>query len=165
MRTILLLCLIIVAIFLEQTVLNFLRVAGVKPDLLLLLVVFNGFLKGPREGAFWGFIAGLLEDLACGYYIGLHALSKLAAGYIAGLGEYVYKENSIVAAAMVWGTSLISGSVMYLLLLTLGITLTPGDVFLRVVLPSAVYNGLVSLLFYQPFRNLTIHGILREERF
>ncbi|MEW6182407.1 MAG: rod shape-determining protein MreD [Bacillota bacterium] len=165
MRVILMLCLIAVAILLEQTVLNFLRVAGVKPDLLLLLVVFNGFLKGPREGAFWGFIAGILEDLAFGYYIGLHALSKLAAGYVAGLGEYVYKENSIVAAAMVWGTSLVSGCVMYVLLLTLGIALAPGEVFLRVVLPAAVYNGLVSLLFYQPYRNSTIRGILREERF
>lgn len=165
MRTVVMLCLIGVALLLEQTVLHFVRVAGVKPDLVLLLVVFNGVIKGSREGALWGFVAGLLEDLACGHYIGLYALSKLAAGYAAGLGRYVYKESSVVVAAMVWGVSLVSGSITYLLLLTLGITVMPTDAFLRVVLPVAVYNALLSLLFYHWFHRATVYGILREERF
>ncbi|RJX21195.1 MAG: rod shape-determining protein MreD [Ammonifex sp.] len=165
MRTVTLFCLVGLALLLEHTVLNFVRVAGVKPDLVLLIVVFNGILKGSREGAFWGFIAGLLEDFACGQYLGLHALSKLAAGYVAGLGDYVYKESSVVAAAMVWGASLISGGLMYLLLLTLGITVGPADAFSRVVLPVAVYNGLLCPLFYHWFRRATVYGVLREERY
>ncbi len=144
---------------------NFVRVAGVKPDLVLIIVVFNGILKGSREGAFWGFIAGMMEDFACGQYLGLHALSKLAAGYVAGAGDYVYKENSVVAAAMVWAASLICGGVVYLSLLTLGITMNPVDAFSRVMLPVAVYNALLCPLFYHWFRRATVYGVLREERY
>jgi len=165
-RTFALLLLITVALLLEQTVLNFLRVAGVKPDLVLLIVIFNGILKGPREGALWGFVAGSLEDFACGHYIGLNALSKLVAGCLAGLVEFrVYKESVVTAAAVVWAVSFISGGVVYLLLLTLGVFVAPSDAFLRVLLPVAVYNALLSLLFYRSFHRATFYGFLREERY
>lgn len=166
MRTFTFLLLIAVALLLEQTVLNFLRVAGVKPDLVLLLIVFNGMLKGSREGGYWGFVAGLVQDLAGGYYIGLNALNKLLAGYAAGLVEVrVYKESLLVAAVVVWGASMVSGSATFLLLLVLGVAVTPLDAFLRVVFPLAVYNSLLSLLFYRPFHRATFYGILREERY
>lgn len=166
MRTFALLLLIGTALLLEQTVLNFVRVAGVKPDLVLLLVIFNGILKGPREGAFWGFIAGLLEDFACAHYIGLNALGKLVAGYLSGLVEFrVYKESAVTAAAVVWAASLVSGGVVYVLLLTLEVIILPADAFLRVLLPVAVYNALLSLLFYRSFHRATFYGFLREERF
>jgi len=165
-RTVTFLVLLGMGLLLEKTVLHFLRVAGVKPDLVLLLVIFNGILKGPREGAFWGFTGGLLEDFACGHYIGLQALSKLCAGYAAGLVEVrVYKESLLVAAVVVWAVSLIAGAVVYLLLLSLGILITPTDALLRVIFPVAVYNGLLSFLFYRFFHRATFHGILREEGF
>lgn len=166
MRTFALLLLIAVALLLEQTVLNFLRVAGVKPDLVLLLVVFNGILKGPRKGAFWGFVAGLIEDFVCGHYIGLNAISKLAASCLSGLVEFrVYKESAVTAAAVVWAASLVSGGLVYLLLLTLGVIVAPADAFLRVLLPVAIYNALLSLLFYRSFHRATFYGFLREERY
>jgi len=165
-RTVAFLILIGAVLLLEKTALHFLRVAGVKPDLVLLLVIFNGVLKGPREGAFWGFIGGLIEDFACGHYIGLHALSKLCAGYVAGLVEVrVYKESLFVAAVVVWGTSILAGAVVYLLLATLGIFVAPVEAFIRVIFPVAVYNALVSLLFYRLFHRATFYGILKEERF
>ncbi|MEW6448553.1 MAG: rod shape-determining protein MreD [Bacillota bacterium] len=166
MRTFALLLLIGTALLLEQTVLNYLRVAGVKPDLVLLLVIFNGILKGSREGAFWGFIAGLMEDFACGHYIGLNALGKLVGGYFSGLAEFrVYKDSAVTAAAVVWATSLVAGGVVYVMLLTLGIIVAPSDAFLRVLLPVAVYNALLSPLFYRSFHRATFYGFLREERF
>lgn len=166
MRTFVLLLLIGVALLLEQTVLDFVRVAGVKPDLVLLMIIFNGILKGSREGAFWGFVAGLIEDFACGHYIGLNAISKFAAGYLSGLVEFrVYKESAVTAAAVVWVASLASGGVVYVLLLTLGVIIAPSAAFFRILLPVAVYNALLSLLFYRYFHRATFYGFLREERF
>ena len=55
MRLLLLLLLMGLAIFFQVTLLNFFPVFGVKPDLVLIIVVFNAFLKGSREGALVGF--------------------------------------------------------------------------------------------------------------
>lgn len=41
------------AIILQTTVLDYVDVLGIKPDLIMLIVVLNGFLLGTREGAFW----------------------------------------------------------------------------------------------------------------
>lgn len=41
---------------------------GVSPDLLLLLTVSFAFLHGARQGAFLGFVLGLMQDLATGTF-------------------------------------------------------------------------------------------------
>jgi rod shape-determining protein MreD len=44
-----------------MTLLNFFPILGVKPDLVLIIVVYNAFLRGSREGALVGFIAVFLK--------------------------------------------------------------------------------------------------------
>ena len=41
------------ALILQTTVLDYVSVLGIKPDLVMLIVVLNGFLLGTREGPFW----------------------------------------------------------------------------------------------------------------
>jgi len=155
----LLLLLGVVLIF-QTTVLDYLTVYGVKPDLVMLLVVFNGFLLGPREGAFLGFAGGIIEDLFSGSYIGMNALSKMAAGYFAGLsGERLYKENALVVAGVTFFSTIAGLLVNYLLLLYLKIDVPFFYTLLRVVLPTALYTAvLVPFLFKRVLRLVIIKG-------
>lgn len=143
--------LLALALFLQVTVLNLLRIGGIIPDLLLLPVVFNAFLAGRREGAFWGLVAGLMKDVFAGGYFGLNALSMLAAGYLVGLAERrLFKESVLVAALVTWVAALFSQLIHYLLLLYLGVSVPPGTA-LRIVFFSALYTAALAPLFYRRF--------------
>ncbi len=149
-----------VALILQTTVLDTVSVGGIKPDLVMLVVVLNGFLLGTREGAFLGFFGGILEDLLCGHYIGLNALSKMAAGYLAGAaGLRLYKENITVATGVTFLSTLGGMVVSYMLLLYLNIHVSPLSALFRVSIPTAVYNALLTpLVFGRIFRYIQIRS-------
>jgi rod shape-determining protein MreD len=75
------------SLVLQSTLLEEFKVAGVKPDLLLVFVVFWALFHGKREGAKMGFIFGLAEDLFMSKFIGLNILCKMAVGYMVGAME------------------------------------------------------------------------------
>ncbi|HOV78865.1 MAG TPA: rod shape-determining protein MreD [Bacillota bacterium] len=136
-------------LILQATVLDFISVFDIKPDLVMLLAIFSGFLLGKREGAFWGFAGGLIEDLFSGSYIGLNALSKMAAGYLAGVaGDRLYRENILVAAGVTFFSSVAGLLLNYLLLLHLGIGISPFYALLRVIVPTALYTAALVLLLF-----------------
>jgi len=149
------------ALFLESTLLDYARVAGVKPDLVLVLVVFHAIVRGPREGALWGFIGGIAQDILTGNYIGLNALVKMLTGYGVGLGETAfYKDSAVIVAGITWLATIFAGMVTYLLLLTLEVFIPLAEAITRVILPVSVYNLAVALLLYKRFYLWETKGIL-----
>lgn len=142
----------LVAAFTQFTVLDSVRVWGIKPDLVMILVIFYAFFGGRREGAFWGFIAGLLLDAATGSYFGLNALVYMVAGYLAGVVQTaLYKDNPYVVSLVTLLVCLFTGLLHYLLLLYLGIFISPGVALLKITFCGAVYNALTALLLYRWF--------------
>lgn len=55
--------------------------AGIKPDLVLILVCFYALKYGRTKGICYGAFAGLLIDTANGFILGPHMLSKSLAGF------------------------------------------------------------------------------------
>lgn len=144
---------LLTALTLQVTVLDHFRLAGVKPDLVLILIIFNSFRQGSRNGALWGFGAGLLVDISAGCYFGLNALALAAAGYLAGEAKTgLYLNSGIRVAIVTMAVSLAAGVLQYLLLAFSGVFVSPW-LALGIILPGAVYNTVVALLiklFYHP---------------
>jgi len=78
------LLLILVAVLVQDPVLDRLQVARAHPDLLLLLPVVAGLVAGPGEGAWVGFLAGLAADLSLPTAFGLSALVFTLTGFAVG---------------------------------------------------------------------------------
>ncbi|MEU3045150.1 MULTISPECIES: rod shape-determining protein MreD [unclassified Streptomyces] len=111
--------LVVVALVVQVTVLARLQLPGAVPDLLLLTVLGLAMVYGHVAGAFIGFGAGLLADLAppADHAAGRYALVLCVIGYLAGL---VRPENGqplrsaagpmlVVVAAAVGSTLLYAG--------------------------------------------------------
>jgi len=147
-------------LILQTTVMENVALSVIKPDLVMLVVVLNCFLLGTKEGAFLGFVGGIIEDLFSGSYIGLNALSKMVAGYLAGAaGERLYRENIPVAAAVTFIASLAGLTVNYLLLLYLNIFISPLFAFYRIAIPGAAYTAMLApFVFWRIFRYIQIRG-------
>lgn len=142
---------------------NLFSIYGVKPDLVLLLVIFNALLQGHREGAFMGFFAGLIEDLLIFGWPGLNVLVKMAAGYLAGLGKNsLYQDNLLVVIIISWTVTLAAQMLYYLLLLYMQIQVTPALAMFQVMLPVATYNAILVPLLYPRFYKSSLYGWLRK---
>lgn len=75
----------LLAFLLRASVFARLPIFGVTPDLLLVVVVMTALRQGASRGAVVGLVGGLVEDLATGRLIGMHALGLMLAGIAAGL--------------------------------------------------------------------------------
>ena len=75
------------ALVLQVALFSDLEIAGVSPDVMLVVAVAAGLTGGPDRGAALGFVAGLAMDLVLTTPFGLSALAYGLTGYVVGLGQ------------------------------------------------------------------------------
>src|SRR5258706_15919208 len=68
----------------HATLTPLISVAGVTPDLPLIMVILLALRRGPEFGCVAGFVTGLLQDATSGGLIGVQALTKGLIGF--GIG-------------------------------------------------------------------------------
>ena len=86
---------LLTAYLLQCTVFSFLELAGIRPNLLIIVTAAFGFMRGSREGMLVGFFSGLFVDIQFGDMIGFYALIYLLIGFINGLFEQMYFDEDI----------------------------------------------------------------------
>src|SRR5262245_65976118 len=79
--------LIVAACLFQATAAARIKIYGVKPDLVLLLVVIGTLVYGVRAGLLWAFFGGLGLDIFSGGPMGSSSLALMAAVLVAGLGH------------------------------------------------------------------------------
>jgi rod shape-determining protein MreD len=79
--------LLLIASLLQSTAATRLQVGGVKPDLVLLLVVSGTLLYGSKAGIVWAFVGGLALDIFSGGPMGGSSLALMVATFVIGLGQ------------------------------------------------------------------------------
>ncbi|MHA5049418.1 rod shape-determining protein MreD [Streptomyces sp. SD15] len=130
--------LVVVALVIQVSVLARLHLPGAVPDLMLLTVLALAMVYGHVGGAFIGFGAGLLADLAppADHAAGRYALVLCVIGYLAGL---VKPENGRLKSA--------TGPMAVVVAAAIGSTLLYALVGALVGDTAARHVGLGSLLF------------------
>lgn len=78
---------LVTAMVLHTAVLNQVRIAGVMPDVMLLLAIAAGLEAGPSYGAVAGFLTGMVADLFLPTPLGLSALVYSLTGYASGVAQ------------------------------------------------------------------------------
>lgn len=139
-------------IVLQTTVFEQFKIAGVKPNLVLVFVVSVALLSGNIEGAITGFFAGFALDLSGGKIIGLYSLLSMYAGFICGsLNKRIYRENILVIIFFTFIASIFYEFLVYFVN-TINTISFYGNFessflrpLLRVILPEAFYNSIIAI--------------------
>lgn len=77
--------LLLMAAVVQYSVLSTIRIAGVAPDLLLVVAIAGGLVAGDQRGAIMGFASGLAMDLIMpGRPFGLSVLTFTLVGFFVG---------------------------------------------------------------------------------
>jgi rod shape-determining protein MreD len=87
MRTLKYLIAGILVIVIQSTLLDFIKIFGVKPDITVIFTVFVALRLGPVFGVFTGFLVGFTQDVYSWSHLGANALAKSVMGYVIGLAE------------------------------------------------------------------------------
>ena len=92
MKRLYLFLLIFIGLILQVTIFSHLTIFGIKPDIVLIIVLAISFYQGAYRGMAYGFWGGLLEDVFSSSSLGTNALSKVLCGFLASfLGRKVYE--------------------------------------------------------------------------
>lgn len=153
--------LVVVALVIQVSVLARLQLPGAVPDLLLLVVLGLAFVYGHMAGAFIGFGAGLLADLAppADHAAGRYALVLCVIGYLAGLVRPDNGQLKSATAPMIVVVAAAIGST----LLYAGVGALVGDSAARHVgLGSLLFTAAVYDLLLAPFTVPLIMGLARR---
>ncbi len=78
MRYFLIAIMLVFCLILQGTVFYFWNWAGIKPDLVMLLVIYIALHSRLLPGALWGLGIGILEDLYLGHFVGMYAFTLTA---------------------------------------------------------------------------------------
>ncbi len=133
----------------QVSLLPALRIAGVYPNLPLMIIVAWALLRGVRSAMIWALIAGLWLDLLSGRAFGGYTLGLMAAAYLSGLAaQAVYRPTIWLALATAAVVTVIQDGIQLALLLVSGGTFSLPDALLRLVLPEVGYNLIVMLAVY-----------------
>lgn len=126
-----------------------LAIAGIVPNLLLLVVLTLAFVQGAGSGLYGGFAAGLLLDLLGTGPVGAWALVLAVTGYGAGLvAANVFAEGWLLPVTVAGLASLLAESAHALYLAILGEGAAFWVSLAAKALPGAVYTTVLALLAY-----------------
>lgn len=113
--------LIILSYALQTSLLTFLSFDGFSANLMLLLTVSVAYLRGYKVGVFFGFIAGMLQDLTTGSYFGLATFSYMTVGLVFGrFSVNLFRDQSLLPVISALPAVALHFAVMIIFLLMLG---------------------------------------------
>jgi len=150
-QTLLDILLTLLILLLQTTLVRFLAVGGLEPDIVLVWIVFYALRRGQIPGTIAGFASGLLLDLLSGAdgMLGLAALSKTVAGFLTG---YYFNENKTLQTLGSYRSVLILAGMAFvhnLIYFTIFLQGTDVGVWGTLALygiPSAAYTAAIGLL-------------------
>jgi len=159
---------VLFAALLQSTVGTRLIIRGVKPDLVLIVIVIATLIYGGKAGLAWAFVGGVGLDLFSGGPFGSSSLALLATALVASMGHRVLSRFHLLVPLGVTALGTLLYGLVYVGLLNglrqaaelpvlaaLAIpahTLPLWPTLQSVIVPASIYNTTV-VLFLTPFLN------------
>jgi rod shape-determining protein MreD len=141
-------------------------IGSITPNLLLILCVSMGLMRGRKSGMWTGFFCGILIDLFYGALFGFYALIYMYAGYLSGYAHKNYYDDDIkVPLLLVAGTDFLYNLAVYGLQFLLRGRLGLGTYLYRIIIPEVFYTVFLTLIVYRVFYHINYRfmSIARKE--
>lgn len=142
--------LILIFIILQSTLCQEIAIASIKPNLLIILIVSFGLMRGRRTGMLTGFFCGLLADLFFESIIGFNALIYLWVGYLSGYFYRIFYDDDIKTPLFLISISdLAYGIIHYCFRFLLRGRIQFFRYLGRIILPEVFYTLILTILCYR----------------
>lgn len=138
--------LIVLALFLQTSWTHAISLWEIKPDLVVLVLVFVGITSGQIEATILGFFSGFMMDVYNPEWMGVNALANSLIGFAVGYSRVgIVAEDIQVQAAILFVASLVR-DLIYFLAYAFPDLVQALYLVLRYGLGTAVYTALLGCL-------------------
>lgn len=149
---------------LQTTVLQGVQIAGVVPNLLIILLVAVAYRYGKLSGLIVGFLMGLFVDLAEGNVIGLYALIYMLVGYLLGFANKIYYyDDTTIPLFLVAISDFVYNFLIYVSGFLLRSRLHLFFYIRTIMLPELLYTVVVSVFVYRLLHKILYKLEAREQ--
>lgn len=157
---------LVLALILHLTVLDYIKIAGVKPDILLIVVIFFGLFLGNGAGLESGFAAGLFKDLFALDFFGINAFVFALTGFLAGsLGARFSRESKRTQILLVIFLTAFSMTLHFIIvsIFSKWVYLNFGEYIAGSIMPTCIYTAIVSIPIF--FKLMKTYEIKSSEEY
>ena len=145
MKALILFVVMAMSVSLQSTVIPVLSIGGVRPDLVLVVVVSVALAAGKEFGVLCGVFGGLLQDLLSVGPFGYNTLTKMMLGLLVGLYERKVNKGSLLLPLLAVAVSTVGVAVIAaVFLLSYGLERQIPSLFLQLV-PATAYHILLAV--------------------
>ena len=134
---------------LQSNFFSWFTIAGVKPNLIVIFVLFIGLFTNRIYGLSFGIIFGLLLDIFISKKIGISSIMLGITGLLGGVLEKNFsKDSKITIIAMVVATTFIYEFITYTvnsMIYSFSWEIIP---FLIKIIIEMIYNGILTIILY-----------------
>jgi rod shape-determining protein MreD len=126
---------------------------GLRFDLMLVVVVYWGLLRGVKEGLIWGAFGGMALDLLSGSPFGVFTVSLIIVSLLTSLGETtIFRANILLPIMMIVVATVVYHLVVLAMLQFMGWPVTWSFDLARLIAPAVVLNLICLAILYRPLR-------------
>ncbi len=161
-RVITLAVLILISFLLQYSVFSFHSVMSVSPNLLLILTMSFGIMRGRKEGMLIGFFSGFLCDVFYGNLIGPYMLLYMLIGYVNGFFHRNYlMEDIFLPVVIITFDEFIFEIAIYVFVFLLNRRLDFKEYLFNIIFPQMMYTVVVSIIIYRLY--VVINKLLKNK--
>ena len=144
----------LVLYFLQSNLFTWFKIAGVMPNLFVILVLFIGLYSNKYMGVTYGIIFGLLIDLFISKKIGITAIMLGIIGIIGVIFDKNFsKENRITLIVMVIISTIVFEAGEYLVAYFINKFDIEIITFIQILLIECLYNSILTIILYPLIQN------------
>ncbi len=142
--------LIIINFILQSTIFGFHNISSITPNLMLILTMSFGLMRGRKEGLLVGFFCGFLADCMFSTVLGPYMFVYMIIGYTNGFFHKNYIiEDVLLPLIVIIIDELVFNTTIYFIFFFLSNHLNFGDYLTDIILPETLSTTLLTIIVYK----------------
>lgn len=139
--------------FLQINFFSWFNIAGVKPNLFIVLILCVGLFMGRNIAIPLGFIIGIYLDILTSKQIGISAIMFVTIGFLGGYFDKNFsKDSKITILLMVAGSTILFETIVYIYSSIRNLIPLQTLAFVKTLLIEVIFNVLLSIILYPLIR-------------
>ncbi len=145
------------SVILQMSLSNFIRIAYISPNVLIILVSASGFLIGKKSGILIGFFAGFFIDFLGSDLFGFSSIIFMMIGYISGnLKRLLFIDRYWISLIVIGVSDVFYGFCNFIFLFLLRGRINLFYYLKRIILSEAIYTVVIATILYPLLKSLLV---------
>ncbi len=135
--------------FIQSNFFSWFTIAGVKPNLFVIYILFIGLFSNKSMGIIYGAIYGIILDLLFRQKIGANLIGLIIIGVVATIfNKNFSKDSRMTIIFMVFGSTIIFEVISYIVNYILYSSNLEILNFVKILIIETIYNVIVTIIVY-----------------